>query len=93
MIEGISNALPNSNMAFAPSDADSYMNSLQATNLQTQKNQKDKMAQRDKLNETLLSILCETIECTFCNILKSSRERLIQQNDYFEQRMQRIRNG
>ena len=92
MTDGISHTLPPSSTAFFASDADIATSSIQATELQTQKNQKDKIAQHEKLNETLLSILCSTIECTFCNLLKSSSLRLIKQNEQFEERMQLIRN-
>ena len=91
MIEGLSNTLPNANTTFSASDAVTSMSCIQATNHQMQKNQKDKIAQKEKVNETLLSILCETIECTFCNLLKSSSERLKKQNEQFEFRMKQIR--
>ena len=92
-MEGITNNLSNPDLILSTGDTDIVMSSLQETNRQTLKNQKDKNAQIEKLNETLLSILCETIECTFCNILKSSSQRLIKQNEQFDQRMQRIRSG
>lgn len=93
MIEGLSTNLPILDTTFSATDMEGSGGPLQVANRQTLKNQKDKMAQKEKLNETLLSILCETIESTFCNILHASSIRLKKQNEQFEERMDRIRSG
>ena len=51
MIEGISHNLPISDTVCSTNDMDSVMSSRQATTLQTLKNQEDKIAQKQKLND------------------------------------------